>query len=640
MDDPLRRRSSLQQEGRISPPKTPSAAVKSEGGRFQTSASGNPAADSQAGCEANAIEESDVSYAFKEENGGSPSQSVQSPGTGGPSVMASPGTAETSVIAVDASELAEASGCHPTPASALQAQGGSSGGGRCLADTFSERFQAEATKLSLAQTYPTTRVSFRAVARNPALAKAAQAELGCSQEFSRTAIEDSDEGAQTAAHAPDINQQRATLDALDTDVREEATVNQELVSMLVGRLEFMRRSSERCLGACRAFAGAEASYALGLATASQIPLTTDSDSEALTQLLSAFRALPQAVSSVHAEIRDGLMATTKRVQLLVTHLRRECSMVAATCSRAATAIDNARRQLRVSFLIHQEALRTVEQSEASRIRSRGAAWSFSTGNSPHRGGSATSAAVLTPTAASPVALDPWATEANLVAQLAEVAAAQNVLRSAMADAAGRLRDLECRRVTAIKGIVCSFLSSYPAALLPDVASSEAVAAMAEEVDPHSGAGSLEAVAEAVRSSSARLADRQEGFLAAVQQELMCSPEIVRQGELAVKVTSRGEWSTCHFVLTRSCFLHWFTSVDQLSTLDGVSLARCQFDGGTDSTFQIVEKTTPMLHALEWLYAAVGRPRSRCLTMRSLDVNDSCEWAIAIRELMATASGHT
>jgi hypothetical protein len=36
-------------------------------------------------------------------------------------------------------------------------------------------------------------VSFRAVARNPALAKAAQAELGCSQEFSRTAIEDSDE---------------------------------------------------------------------------------------------------------------------------------------------------------------------------------------------------------------------------------------------------------------------------------------------------------------------------------------------------------------------------------------------------------------------------------------------------------------
>jgi hypothetical protein len=132
--------------------------VKSEGGRFQTSASGNPAADSQAGCEANAIEESDVSYAFKEENGGSPSQSVQSPGTGGPSVMASPGTAETSVIAVDASELAEASGCHPTPASALQAQGGSSGGGRCLADTFSERFQAEATKLSLAQTYPTTRV--------------------------------------------------------------------------------------------------------------------------------------------------------------------------------------------------------------------------------------------------------------------------------------------------------------------------------------------------------------------------------------------------------------------------------------------------------------------------------------------------
>lgn len=57
------------------------------------------------------------------------------------------------------------------------------------------------------------------------------------------------------------------------------------------------------------------------------------------------------------QVRDGLMGVTRHVQLLVTHLRRECAAVAASCTRAATAVDNARRQLRVAFLIHQEACR-------------------------------------------------------------------------------------------------------------------------------------------------------------------------------------------------------------------------------------------------------------------------------------------
>lgn len=57
------------------------------------------------------------------------------------------------------------------------------------------------------------------------------------------------------------------------------------------------------------------------------------------------------------QVREGLITVTKHVQLLVTHLRRECAAVAAACSRAATTVDNARRQLRVAFLIHQEACR-------------------------------------------------------------------------------------------------------------------------------------------------------------------------------------------------------------------------------------------------------------------------------------------
>lgn len=45
--------------------------------------------------------------------------------------------------------------------------------------------------------------------------------------------------------------------------------------------------------------------------------------------------------------------------------------------------------------------------------------------------------------------------------------------------------------------------------------------------------------------------------------------------MAWQQPGNGEWETCHFVLTRSCFLHWFRSSDALDTLDGIRLARCQ-----------------------------------------------------------------
>ena len=61
--------------------------------------------------------------------------------------------------------------------------------------------------------------------------------------------------------------------------------------------------------------------------------------------------------------------------------------------------------------------------------------------------------------------------------------------------------------------------------------------------------------------------------------------------------------------------------------------------GSDATFHIVEQqgsSAALLPALEWIYEAVGHPRSRRLTLRGTCVDDSCEWAIAIRELMAAA----
>ena len=68
-------------------------------------------------------------------------------------------------------------------------------------------------------------------------------------------------------------------------------------------------------------------------------------------------------------------------------------------------------------------------------------------------------------------------------------------------------------------------------------------------------------------------------------------------------------------------------------------AAAQFVAGSDATFHIVEQqvaSAALLPALEWIYEAVGRPRSRRVTLRGRCVDDSCEWAIAIREVMAAA----
>ena len=61
--------------------------------------------------------------------------------------------------------------------------------------------------------------------------------------------------------------------------------------------------------------------------------------------------------AVSTQVQKGLAGVAQRGQLLVVHLRLECAAVSAACARAAISVDNARRQLRVVFLCHQDACR-------------------------------------------------------------------------------------------------------------------------------------------------------------------------------------------------------------------------------------------------------------------------------------------
>ncbi len=57
------------------------------------------------------------------------------------------------------------------------------------------------------------------------------------------------------------------------------------------------------------------------------------------------------------------------------------------------------------------------------------------------------------------------------------------------------------------------------------------------------------------------------------QELFCSPEIIRQGEMSHWNARSSTWTVCHFVLTRAGFLHWFASMEEVHALDLLNLAK-------------------------------------------------------------------
>ncbi len=91
------------------------------------------------------------------------------------------------------------------------------------------------------------------------------------------------------------------------------------------------------------------------------------------------------------------------------------------------------------------------------------------------------------------------------------------------------------------------------------------------------------------------------------------------------------WQDCHFVLTRAGFLHWFHDTENfVRPLDCLNLARCQFEAGEAPTFNLVENNTGRL----WFFSNWVRT----IAFKASTVEECCEWAIALREAIATARG--
>ncbi|BDA42712.1 hypothetical protein COCOBI_03-6050 [Coccomyxa sp. Obi] len=219
--------------------------------------------------------------------------------------------------------------------------------------------------------------------------------------------------------------------------------------------------------------------------------------------------------------------------------------------------------------------------------------------------------------------DPWLTEARTVAAHGALQRAQAAEREFLTRAFAKVKALELQRTAAIKDVIAAFVVAYRTDLGAVKADTAPLLRVAEQIDGEADLAELTASSAAAAETGAALGARQAEALEAASQELLCSPEIIRQGEMARWVSGSGKWTDCHFVLTRCGFLHWFNNSPpapaDIVPADSLNLSRCQFETGEAPEFNLVEMAPGMFG------------RSRRLIFRASNVEECCEWAISLRE---------
>lgn len=130
-----------------------------------------------------------------------------------------------------------------------------------------------------------------------------------------------------------------------------------------------------------------------------------------------------------------------------------------------------------------------------------------------------------------------------------------------------------------------------------------------------------------RAASSQLASRQADALEDVVQELFCSPEITRQGEMERWDPRTSTWSRRHFVLTRAGYLHCYERMSDAAKCDVLKLSRCEVEQGE----------APVINLIEGGIASWLTRGSRKLVLKASSVEEYCEWALALREAIAVAT---
>ncbi|KAK9817288.1 hypothetical protein WJX72_012262 [[Myrmecia] bisecta] len=470
-------------------------------------------------------------------------------------------------------------------------------------DSFTQQLMAQAMRLRSAVFHHTERISFADLAKSPDLAKAARAELDNNQHS--TAIETGNSSPVVVrAHDVEIERQRSMLETIDADAAEESRINSQLCGLMCARLDASRRAAERLLGVLQALAGAEAGYLRAMAAVSKVNLVGECDGATLRAALKGFSELPSVVGRAHSQIHGSLAELVRRIQELVSELRRQCSEITGEAQRVQRSVEACRKALHQAFSDHQEACRTVDTLMIQRRHGRALKGS--------------------------VELDPWLSETKVVEAHSMLHSAQSTERSYLADAYVRVKDTESKRIHIVQQVIDLFLESYRTGLAPIKQDVTSLRKLVAQIDSEADLQQLGQAAAAAAETSQALAARQAETLESVSQELLCSPEIIRQGEMARWVSPSGKWQDCHFVLTRAGFLHWFRSMEDVAPMDCLNLVRCQFEAGDAPCFNLIEQVASRVNLFQ---------KGRVVSFKAPSWEDCCEWAIALREAISTAKGH-
>ncbi|GIL72842.1 hypothetical protein Vretimale_4499 [Volvox reticuliferus] len=402
----------------------------------------------------------------------------------------------------------------------------------------------------------------------------------------------------------EIARQRASLAAIEDDVEEESRVNWELASRITERLENSCRILEGLAELLAALGKAEAAYASAMAVASRVRLLgLDADDGELRSAGEALMRVPTVIDQAHRPLHATLTGMAKDVTALLFRYRAAAREVSSEAAIAHRNIDVARRQLATALGDHVVACRAFEAVLAERQRRQ-----------PTRGPEE----------------DPWATERRLVQEQQTLQRWQDREREVLKTGFQRVTELEQQRLELSTQAMTVAVDSYRAALLPLQTDLQAMTTVLRVIQPEMKLSTLRDMAAIASRTAEGLAARQAECLHSVCHELFCSPEIVRQGDLQIWEPATQRWRKCHFVLTRAGYLHWFTRAEEVRPLDTLTLTRSTFEPSKAPRFNILE----MPKSSSWL----GGIRGRKLEFQAASVEECCDWAVAIREAIAVATG--
>lgn len=388
--------------------------------------------------------------------------------------------------------------------------------------------------------------------------------------------------------------------AIEEDVGEEVQVMQELVALLLERITSGQRSLEGLLALLQATATAESGYLAALSIAADLPNPMEADATHLGSVLKGLKALPETLYDSHTKVHQQLQGAVKLVEQLVDSYTRASVELTSRSKAIQKGIRGMRRSLQQTFIAHKAACETLDQLAADRPHGRGV---------------------------KSLDLDPWATEGRIVRAHQHLQNYQDQGRNFLAEAFTLLYALEAKKVDVVQEAAAILLQAYGgmASASPDCLTT--IKNLISSQAPQEELRELQEAANSSRETAEKLAAKQSESVRVACDELFCSPEIVRQGEMMWWDPHSSRWNPSHFVLTRAGFLHWFRSVEDVERLDGLNLSRCQFEQGKAPVFNMVESGTG-----GWLL-----PRTRKITLQAPSVEDCCEWAIAIREEIALAT---